>query len=79
MGKQRAYSSETNSLKSRGAIYNHSKFPILIQDTGGFDINYYHQDKSIHKELIKNSGKEMNDKIHIVFMLISGPLSFFRA
>ena len=49
MGKQRAYSSETNSLKSRGAIYNHSKFPILIQDTGGFDINYYHQDKSIHK------------------------------
>ena len=30
LGKQRAYSSLTNTFKSRGAIYNHSKFPILI-------------------------------------------------
>ena len=30
LGKQRAYSSLTNTFKSKGAIYNHSKFPILI-------------------------------------------------
>ena len=80
LGKQRAYSSSVNYLKSRGGEYIHSKYPISIIDTEGLELlSTDYQLKSIYKKIsneIIQEGK--NNKIQIIFYLNPGPFNVNR-
>lgn len=39
LGKLRAYSTSMNNFKSKGGTYTHSKYPISIKDSEGFEVN----------------------------------------
>jgi GTP-binding protein EngB required for normal cell division len=75
LGKQKTYCSSMLSLHTKGGEYTHSKYPILMKDTKGFEINMFDSQyklKNIIDEVL------LNNIIHIVFYLISGPFDGFR-
>ena len=78
LGKLRAYSSSTSTFKSRGGVYTHSKYPIAITDSEGFEVSDSKQQEKIFKKLEKNIDEELNNRTHLAFYLIPGPYNSNR-
>jgi GTP-binding protein EngB required for normal cell division len=78
LGKLRAYSTSSNIFKSRGGVYSHSKYPITITDSEGFELNDGSQQKKIFDKLKRNIDEELNHRTHIAFYLIPGPFNVNR-
>lgn len=78
LGKLRAYSSSANNLKSIGGVYSHSKYPICITDSEGFEVNSESQQNKIFEILNKNIESELSHRTHIAFYLIPGPFNSNR-
>ena len=75
LGKLRAYSTSSNNFKSKGGVYTHSKYPIAITDSEGYELNTKDQEDKILDKLKKNIESELNDRTHIAFYLIPGPFN----
>ena len=78
LGMPRAYSFSTSRFKSRGGVYTHSKYPITITDSEGFEVSDSEQQEKIFKKLEKSINEELNSKTHIAFYLIPGPYNCNR-
>ena len=78
LGKLRAYSTSSNIFKSRGGVYSHSKYPITITDSEGFELSDDAQQKKIFNILQRNIDEELNHRTHIAFYLIPGPFNVNR-
>ena len=72
-GEKIAYSSSENqmktSLKEKKLVYKNGKYPILNQDTEGFEFADDSQIKQVNKNIDKNIGIHLNDRVHIVIYL----------
>ncbi len=78
LGKLRAFSASVNYFKSLGGTYTHTKYPLSIKDTEGFEMNSEKQEKNIFDILDKNVKEELNDRTHVAFYLIPGPFNSNR-
>ena len=78
LGKLRAYSASMNTFKSMGGIYTHTKYPISIKDSEGFEVNSAEQQNKIFEILNKNIEEELSNRTHIAFYLIPGPFNSNR-
>ncbi len=78
LGKLRAYSASMNNFKSLGGIYSHTKYPICIKDSEGFEVNSAEQQQKIFEILNKNIEEELNNRTHVAFYLIPGPFNSNR-
>ena len=78
LGKLRAFSASMNNFKSKGGIYSHTKYPLSIKDTEGFEVNSEDQQKKIFEILKKNIEEELSNRTHIAFYLIPGPFNSNR-
>lgn len=78
LGKLRAYSSSANNLKSIGGVYSHSRYPICITDSEGFEVNDKNQQDKIFDILKNNIESELSSRTHIAFYLIPGPFNSNR-
>jgi GTPase Era involved in 16S rRNA processing len=72
-GEKIAYSSSENqmktSLKGKKLVYKNGKYPILNQDTEGFEIANKAQIDQVNKNIDKNIGIHLNNRVHIVIYL----------
>ena len=72
-GEKIAYSSSENqmktSLKGKKLVYKNGKYPILNQDTEGFEIANKAQIEQVNKNIDKNIGIHLNNRVHIVIYL----------
>ena len=71
LGKQKIFCSSNQSLQTKGGEYTHSKYPILMKDTKGFE-KYLFDSQYKFKKIIDDN------IIHIVFYLIPGPFNSNR-
>ena len=78
LGKLRAFSASMSNFKSKGGTYTHTKYPISIKDSEGFEINSEDQQKKIFDLLKKNIEEELSNRTHIAFYLIPGPFNSSR-
>ena len=78
LGKLRAFSTSSNIFKSRGGVYSHSKYPITITDSEGFELSDASQQQKIFDKLKCNIDEELNHRTHIAFYLIPGPFNANR-
>ena len=78
LGKLRAFSASMNNFKSKGGTYTHTKYPISIKDSEGFEVNSEDQQKKIYEILKKNIEEELSNRTHIAFYLIPGPFNSNR-
>lgn len=78
LGKLRAYSTSMNNFKSKGGTYTHSKYPISIKDSEGFEVNSDSQQNKIYEILKNNIEEELSHRTHIAFYLIPGPFNSNR-
>ena len=78
LGKLRAFSASMNNFKSKGGIYTHSKYPISIKDSEGFEVNSEKQQEDMYKILENNIKEELTHRTHIAFYLIPGPFNLNR-
>jgi len=78
LGKLRAFSASMNNYKSLGGIYTHTKYPISIKDSEGFEMNSPEQEKKIFDILEKNIKEELDNRTHVAFYLIPGPFNSNR-
>ena len=73
-GVKLAYASSENQAKTRlkpekKLVYTNVKFPILNQDTEGFEIADNTQIEQIKKNINKNIGINLEDRVHVVIYL----------
>ena len=72
-GEKIAYSSSENqmktSLKGKKLVYKNGKYPILNQDTEGFEIANKAQIDQVNKNIDKNIGIHLNNRVQIVIYL----------
>ena len=74
-GEKLAYSSSENQMKTRfkgekkKLVYKNGKYPILNQDTEGFEIADNSQIEQIYKNIDKNIGIHLKDRVHVVIYL----------
>ena len=78
LGKLRALSTSVNSLKSLGGTYTHTKYPLSIKDSEGFEMNSPDQEQKIFDILEKNIEEELDNRTHVAFYLIPGPYNTGR-
>ena len=57
------------SLKEKKLVYKNRKYPILNQDTEGFEITDNSQIDPVNKNIDKNTGIHLYDRVHIVIYL----------
>ena len=57
------------SLKEKKLVYKNRKYPILNQDTEGFEIANKAQIDQENKNIDKNIGIHLNNRVHIVIYL----------
>ena len=75
-GEKISYSSSENQMKTKDnsggkrLTFKNSKFPILNQDTEGFEIGDDSQIKKVNNNILKNFGKNFNERLHIVIILL---------
>lgn len=78
LGKLRAFSASMNNFKSLGGLYTHSKYPLSIKDSEGFEMNSNEQEQKMFAILDKNLKEDINNRTHIAFYLIPGPYNSNR-
>ena len=78
LGKLRALSTSVNSFKSLGGTYTHTKYPLSIKDSEGFEVNSEKQEEKIFDILEKNIEEELDNRTHVAFYLIPGPFNTSR-
>ena len=54
------------SLKEKKLVYKNGKYPILNQDSEGFEIADNSQITQVNKNIDKNTGIHLYDRVHIV-------------
>jgi GTPase Era involved in 16S rRNA processing len=73
-GEKISYSSSENHIKTRlngkKLIIKNKKYPILNQDTEGFEIADNSQIEQVNKNINKNEGTNFNERLHIVIYLL---------
>ena len=75
-GEKLSYSSSENHLKTRDVygvnklLFKNRKYPILNQDTEGFEIGDNTQIEKVHNNTLKNMGDNFKERLHIVILLI---------
>ena len=74
-GEKISYSSSENHIKTRlnkdrKLIFKNRKYPILNQDTEGFEIADNTQIDQVNNNINKNEGIEFNERLHIVIYLV---------
>ena len=74
-GKNISYSSSENQKrtiiqKNKQLIFKNDKYPILNQDTEGFEIANNFQISEVYKNIDKNQGTDFNERLHIIIFLI---------
>ena len=79
LGKLRAFSASMNNFKSLGGTYTHTRYPLSMKDSEGFEMNSPDLEKKIFDILEKNIKEELNNRTHIAFYLIPGPFNVNRA
>ncbi len=57
------------SLKEKKLVYKNGKYPILNKDTEGFEIADNSQIAQVNKNIDKNTGIHLYDRVHIVIYL----------
>jgi hypothetical protein len=73
--KNISYSSSENQKrtiiqKNKQLIFKNDKYPILNQDTEGFEIANNFQISEVYKNIDKNQGTDFNERLHIIIFLI---------
>jgi GTPase Era involved in 16S rRNA processing len=74
-GEKISYSSSENQMKTRdktggkNLIFKNRKFPILNQDTEGFEIGDNSQIEKVNNNIYKNFGRNFTERLHIVIIL----------
>lgn len=70
-GEKLSYSSAENHMKTKKQIiFKNFKYPILNQDTEGFQIAEICQISKVYKNISKNEGTNFNERLHIVIFLL---------
>ena len=70
-GEKIAYSSAENFLKTRAQIlFKNRNYPILNQDTEGFEIGDNSQIDTVNNNIDKNEGNNFEERLHIVIYLL---------
>ena len=69
-GEKISYSSSENHVKTKGnLLFKNRKYPILNQDTEGFEIADNSQIDKVNDNINKNIGDNFNERLHIVIYL----------
>ena len=74
-GEKISYSSSENGAKTRDKTegkqltFKNRKYPILNQDTEGFEIGDNSQIKKVHNNILKNKGGKFTERLHVVIIL----------
>jgi len=70
-GEKISYSSSENHIKTKGnLLFKNRKYPILNQDTEGFEIADNSQIDKVNDNINKNIGDNFNERLHIVIYLL---------
>ena len=74
-GEKLSYSSSENHIKTRinekrKLLFKNRKYPILNQDTEGFEIGDNTQINQVNNNINKNEGFDIQERLHIVIYLI---------
>ena len=75
-GEKISYSSSENQMKTKDnssgkrLTFKNSKYPILNQDTEGFEIGDNTQIKKVNNNILKNFGSDFKERLHIVILLL---------
>ena len=70
-GEKISYSSSENHVKTKGnLLFKNRKYPILNQDTEGFEIADNSQIDKVNDNINKNIGDNFNERLHIVIFLL---------
>ena len=75
-GEKISYSSSENHIKTKDTTngikltFKNGKYPILNQDTEGFEIGDNTQIDKVHANINKNFGSNFNERLHIVIYLM---------
>lgn len=70
-GEKISYSSSENHVKTKGnLLFKNRKYPILNQDTEGFEIADNSQIDKVNDNINKNIGDNFNERLHIVIYLL---------
>ena len=75
-GEKISYSSSENHIKTRDnnngikLTFKNRIYPILNQDTEGFEIGENTQIEKVHSNINKNFGNNFNERLHIVIYLM---------
>ena len=74
-GEKMSYSSSENHMKTRDTtggkklLFKNSKYPILNQDTEGFEIGDNSQIEKVNNNILKNMGDNFKERLHVVILL----------
>ena len=75
-GEKMSYSSSENQMKTKdktggvSLVFKNSKYPILNQDTEGFEIGDNSQIEKVYNNILKNMGDNFKERLHIVILLL---------
>jgi uncharacterized protein YbcI len=74
-GEKMSYSACENQVKTKDTtggvnlIFRNSKYPILNQDTEGFEIGDNSQIEKVNNNILKNMGDNFKERLHVVILL----------
>ena len=75
-GEKLSYSSSENQMKTKdktggvSLVFKNSKYPILNQDTEGFEIGDNSQIEKVYNNILKNKGDNFKERLHVVILLL---------
>ena len=79
LGKNCAFQAISHDVKSfRSITYSHDLFPICCKDSEGFEVSKADQKVKIEQTLSNNLKIELDNRTHIAFYLVKGPLKYER-